>query len=94
MKDCLRIRNLDVRQARRMVQDRSELGGCEGECMGSSPGDKPLTLMRCHYCGLPQLYETFEWKSVCGRSYNLKGYKEEIFFLKLCFSCTIAHFMA
>ena len=21
---------------------------CEGECMGCSPGDEPLNLMRCH----------------------------------------------
>ena len=34
---------------------RSDL--CEGECMGCSPGDEPLTLTRCHNCGLPQLYE-------------------------------------
>ena len=42
VKDCLKKRNLDVRQARRMV------GVCEGECVGYHPGDEPLTLMRCH----------------------------------------------
>ena len=42
-------RGLDVRQARRMVQDRSEWQRfVRGECMGCSPGDQPLTLMRCH----------------------------------------------
>ena len=40
-KECLKKRGLDIRQARRMVQDRRE-------CMGHSPGDEPLTLMRCH----------------------------------------------
>ena len=24
------------------------MGVCEGECMERSPGDKPLTLTRCH----------------------------------------------
>ena len=72
-------------------------GVCEGECIGRSPGDEPLTLTRCHSCGLPQLYEAFGWKSVCGRVYNLKGIKGKIsfllLFLKLCFSFTVAHFM-
>ena len=39
---------LDVRQARRMVQDRGEWRRFEGEYMGRSLGDKPLTLTRCH----------------------------------------------
>ena len=26
--------------------------------LGHKPGDEPLTLMRCHTCGLRQLYET------------------------------------
>ena len=31
MKECLKTRGLDIRQSRRMVQDRSEWGGvCEG----------------------------------------------------------------
>ena len=30
---------------------------CEGECMGNSLGDEPLTLMRYQSCGLSQLYE-------------------------------------
>ena len=48
MKEYLRKRGLDVRKARRMVQTRSEWLGFEGECMGCSPGDEPLTLTRCH----------------------------------------------
>ena len=47
MKECLKKRGLDVRQARRMVQDRSEwLEFVRVECMGHSPGDEPLTLTR------------------------------------------------
>ena len=71
-------------------------GVCEGECMGCSPGDEPLTLTRCHRCGLPQLYEG--WKSVCGRAYNLKGINVKfsvfLLFLKLNFSFTVALFLA
>ena len=49
--------------------------------MGSNPGDKPLTLTRCHSYGLPQLYEVLEgWKSVCARADNLKGIKGKISF--------------
>ena len=63
MKDCLRKRGLDVKQARRMVQ----AGVCEGECIGHSLGDEPLNLTRCHSFGLPQVYEALEgWKSVYG----------------------------
>ena len=74
-------------------------GVCEGECMGSSPGDESLTLMRCRSCRLPQLYEAFEgWKSVCGRAYNLKSIKGKILvsllFLKLfLFYCSSFHAM-
>ena len=28
-------------------------GVCEGKCMRLTPRDEPLTLMRCHSCGLP-----------------------------------------
>ena len=42
VKECLKKRRLDVRQARRMA------GVCEGECTGRSPGDEPQTLTRCH----------------------------------------------
>ena len=49
MKECLRKRGLDVIQARRMVEDRSEWRGfVRGKCMGRSPVDESLTLIRCH----------------------------------------------
>ena len=35
-------------------------GVCEGECIGLSLGDEPLTLTQCHNCELPQLYEALE----------------------------------
>ena len=57
------------------------MGVCEGECMGWSPGDEPLTLMRCLSCGLQELYETLEthlWPSL-----QFKGHKGEIFFFFL-----------
>ena len=95
VKEFLRKRGLDVRQARRMVQDRCEWWGFEGECMGHSRDDEPLILTRCHSCGLSQLYEALEeWKSVCSRAYNLKGIRGKIsvflLFLRLCFSFTVA----
>ena len=46
--EYLKKRGLDIRQARRMVQDMSEWLGIEGECMGRSPGDESLSLMRGH----------------------------------------------
>ena len=62
LKVCLKKRGLDVRQAWRMVQDRSEW---RGNAWGASLGDGLLTLMRCHSCGLPHLYEAVEgWNSV------------------------------
>ena len=36
------------------------VGVCEGEGMGRSQGDEPLTFTRCHSCGLSQLYEALE----------------------------------
>ena len=48
VKQCLNKRDLDVRQARIMVHDRSVWGGfVRGECMERCPGDEPLTLTRC-----------------------------------------------
>ena len=68
------------------------VGVSEKECMGRSPGDKPLTLTRCHSCGLPQLYETLGWKSVCDRAYILKGIKGKFSFFSLfLFYCTSFH---
>ena len=50
-----------------MIGVNRGFGICEGECMGCSSGDELMTLMICHSCGLPQLYEALEgWKSVCG----------------------------
>ena len=61
--------------------------------MGRSPGNEPLTLMRCYSCGLPQLYESLEgWNSVFGRAYNLKGIKGKISVF-LLFSCSSFHGM-
>ena len=49
--------------------------------MGRSPENEPLTLTRCHSCGLPQLYEVFEgWNSVLWPSLQFNGHKGEIFF--------------
>ena len=82
MKDCLRKRGLEVRQSRRMVQDRSEWQGfVRGNEWGHSPEDEPKTLTRYHNCGLSQLYEACGWKSVCGQAYNLKSIKGKIYFL-------------
>ena len=54
VKKYLMKRGLDVRQARKMVQDRCRWRGfVRGDCMGHNPEDEPLTLMRCHSCGLP-----------------------------------------
>ena len=54
VKECLRKRGLNVGEARRMVQDRSEWWGfVRGECMRRSLAEEPLTLTRCHSCGLP-----------------------------------------
>ena len=38
VKECLKKRGLDVRQARKMVHDKSVWWGFEGECMGRCPG--------------------------------------------------------
>ena len=48
VKDCLK-KGLDVRQARRMVQDRSEWPKfLRGNAGGCSLGNELQTLMRCH----------------------------------------------
>ena len=55
-------------------------GICEGECMEHSPGDEPL-----------------EGRKSVWLSLQPKGYKREnfcFFRFKLCFSFTVAHFMA
>ena len=48
VKECLKKRCLDVREARTMVHDRRIWQGfVRGECMGCSPGDEPLISTRC-----------------------------------------------
>ena len=74
-------------------------GVCKGECIRRSLGNEPLTLTRCHNCGWPHLYEAFvRWKLVLWLNLQLKGIKGKcsvfFFFLKLCFSFTVAHFLA
>ena len=62
-----------------------------GEFAGSHSAGRPQK--RWLDTVMPKLYETLEWiNSVCDRAYNLKGIKGKI--LKLCFSFTVAHFMA
>ena len=58
MKDCLKKRGLDVRQARIMMQDRSvwSVWGFMGRC----PGDEPLILTSYHNFDLQQLYEALK----------------------------------
>ena len=67
VKECLRKRGLDVRQARRMVQDRSEWQGYViGNAWGVGQGMTP------DLDEMPQLYEPLEGgKPVCSRAYNL-----------------------
>ena len=74
VKDCLRNRGMSGKQGEWC---RIGVNG-----MGCSPGYEPLTLMRCHSCGLPHLYEALEGlKSICGGAYNLKGIKGKNSFL-------------
>ena len=65
-------KGLYVRQVKRMLSDRSEYWPfVRGNAWGVALGNEPLTLARCHSCGLPHLYEALEgWTSVCGRAYN------------------------
>ena len=83
LKECLKKRVLGIRQARRMVQDRSEWV-CEGECMQHSLGDESRTLMRCYSY----------MKPMKGGSPSVAEPTTFLLFLKLCFSFTLAHFMA
>ena len=83
VKECLREKGLDVRQARRRCRIGVNGGVCEGKCMGHSLGDEPQSLMRCHSCRLPQLYEAFGWKSDYGPANDLKGLKGKIYFFYL-----------
>ena len=75
VKDCFKRRSLDVSQEERMVHHKREWRGFVREkCVGCSPGDEPLTLMRCPSCWLPQLYESLErGKSACDQAYNVRA---------------------
>ena len=46
VKECLKKRGLNVKQARSMVHDKSVWRVCEVECMGYYLGDKPFTLTK------------------------------------------------
>ena len=64
VKDCLKKRGLDVRQARIMVHYRSVW-------RGFVRGNEPLTLTRYHSCEFQQLYEAFVGrKSVYGQAHT------------------------
>ena len=73
--------------------DWCRIGVNWGGCMGHHPRDESQILMRCHSCGLTQLYEACGWEYICDHAYNLKGIKVKIDSF-LCFSFTVAHFMA
>ena len=68
VKECLKKRGLDISQAKRMVQDRSEWWGfLRGNASGVARG------MNFDLDEMPQLYEALEgWKSFCDRAYDLK----------------------
>ena len=74
VKDCLRKKGLDVRQARRMVQYGREWRGSVRECMRHILGGESQTFARCHSCGL--------WVEIClWPRLQLKGCKgENLFF--------------
>ena len=60
------------------------MGVCEGECVGCTLRDEPLTLMRCHSCRLPWLYEILDGLKHVAKptTLGLKG-KNLFFFLAL-----------
>ena len=88
MKDCLKKRALDVRQARRIVHERSVWWGfVRGNALGIAYVDEPLTMRRCHSCEMPQPYEALEgWNSTCGQATEHKG---ENFFSSFLLSLVI-----
>ena len=54
------------------------MGVSEGE-LHIAQGNEPLNLMRCHSCGLPQLYKALDGcNSIYDQAYNLKGIKGKI----------------
>ena len=64
-------------------------GVCNGECLGYSPGDEPLTWTRCYNCGLLQLYETLRGECLLVAKPMTLGYKGVIFF-SFCLFCIFA----
>ena len=74
VKDRLKKRDLDVRQARRMMHNKRIWRVLLGGVNEVLPGDEPLTLTRCYSCETPQPYEALERrKSVCGQAHNLRA---------------------
>ena len=74
VKDFLKKRGLNVRQARIMVHDSSVWRGFVRELDGACPGNEPLTLTRCYSYEMSQPYEdVVGQKSVCGQTHNLRA---------------------
>ena len=95
VKEYLKNRGLDVREARRMVHDRSVWPGfVRGNAWVVPAGYKPLTLTRCHRCELSQLYEALEgWKSFLCPSPQLKDIKGKCsFFISFSFTKILLSF--
>ena len=67
VKDCLKKRGLEVRQARRMVHDIIAW-------WKFVRWNEPLNLTGCYSCELPQIYDRLEeLMSICGQAHNLKA---------------------
>ena len=76
-------------------------GLCEVERIRRSPGDETLALTRCHSCGLPQLQYMKPLKNVSpfvAEPTNKRAQRGKfpvfLFFIKVCFSFTVSHFIA
>ena len=76
VKNCLKKKGSDVREAGTMVYDRSVWRGfVSGNAWDVSQEDEPLTLARCYSCELSQLYKAFEGVEVClWPNVQLKGH--------------------
>ena len=74
LKDCLKKRGLDVRQAGKIVHDRSVWRGfVRWNAWDIAGGDEPWCFTTYHSCEIPQPYEALEGrKSVCGQAHNLR----------------------
>ena len=58
MKECFKEKKSGCQASKKNGAGEENMARvCEGECMVRSPEDEPLTLTRCHSCGLPLLYE-------------------------------------